>query len=363
MNPRRAWALGLIVLPVWAALFAGCDKDDSIQRYEIAKTSDDSPSNDTAATPAAAPQAEAAAPIHWTVPAGWKQLPGNDMRYCSFAVSADHPDLQLTVVPLAGSAGGLLSNINRWEGQIGLPPSQQDDLKKLVTRIDVAGTPVDVFDRTGPQNADHSPGKRILAAIIAHGDQTWFLKLSGASDLVQSQKANFDSFIRSIRFDVPQDSSAVADSAAAPANAALPIAFTIPSGWQQETPSQVSAFRVVAFEIASGTDSAEAVVTHVAKDSGTMLDNINRWRGQVELPPVDDPASAGPQKLDLPAGQATVWDFDNGAAGRRMILAMITHGSQWWVFKLIGPSSIVADQKSNFNSFLTSVQFQDNAGG
>jgi hypothetical protein len=356
MNPRHAMRLGLMVLPIWAGAISGCDKkDDTVERYQVAEAPTASASKDNSVIPSAAP--EAPAPIHWTIPAGWTQLPGSAMRYASFAVSADHPDLQLTVVPLGGAGGSLLSNINRWEGQIGLAPSSEDDLKKLVTRIDVAGTPVDLFDRTGPETADHVPPKRILAAIAAHEDRTWFLKLAGASDLVQGQKANFDSFVQSIRFGGQETTSTPAPEMTGP------IMYTAPDGWQQESVTQASAFRVVAFTISSGTDTAEAVVTHVVKDSGTMLDNINRWRGQVDLQPVADVGAVPAEKRTLKAGDATFWDFDNADAGHRMFLCMITHGGQWWFFKLGGSSALVASQKSNFDSFVASIQFRGDAGG
>jgi hypothetical protein len=358
---RITMRLGLIVLPIALGAMAACDKDDSIQRYEVAKASDD------AAAPVAptAPSADAKQPIHWTAPATWKQLPGNDMRYASFAVSPQHPDLQVTVVPLAGAGGSLLDNINRWEGQIGLPPSTENDLKGLISAINIAGTPAVLFDRTGAKPTDGTPPKRILAAILAHGDRTWFFKLDGSNDLVDGEKNNFNTFVNSIRFDDVPDAPADMTPGPAPAaatDAPLPLSFTLPAGWQQENGSQSSPFRVVAFKVSSGPDTAEAVVTHVAKDSGTMLENINRWRGQLDLDPVDNAEKSPYETIKTPGGDATVWDFENPATHRRMIIAMITHGTEWWFFKLDGSSPLVAAQKTNFNSFMTSIQFRSNAG-
>jgi hypothetical protein len=358
---RITMRLGLIVLPIGLGAMGGCDKDDSIQRYEIAKTSDDAP----AAAPVLAPTADAKEPIRWTVPPTWKQLPGKDMRYASFVVLPEHPDLQVTVVPLAGAGGSLLDNINRWEGQIGLAPSTESDLKGLISAINIAGTPAVLFDRTGAKPADGTPPKRILAAILAHGDRTWFFKLDGSNDLVGGEKDNFDHFVRSIRFDDVPDAATDMTPAPTPAvvpDAPLPVTFTLPAGWQQESGSQSSPFRVVAFKVGTGSDTAEAVVTHVAKDSGTMLENINRWRGQLDLDPVDNAEKSPYETVKTPGGDATVWDFENPASHRRMIIAMITHGTEWWFFKLDGSSTLVGAQKPNFNSFVTSIQFRSNAG-
>jgi hypothetical protein len=386
MNRCRAlYLLLFVVVVIDLGWLAGCDKDDTIQRYQVAKTSDTPAAPDPAipgdmpATPADASQT--AAPIHWTVPASWKQLPGNNMRYASFAVSAVHPELELSVVPLGGTGGSLLSNINRWEGQIGLPASSEDDLKKLVTRIDVAGTPVDLFDRTGAAPADHTTPKRIIAAIVAHGDRTWFFKLSGPADQLQNEQEHFRDFVRSIRFDAapdaaqtsPADASPVianapsasavagADTGAGQGATAMPITFSVPAGWQQE-PARDNSIRVVGFSVANGSDTGEAVVTRVTAGSGTMIDNVNRWRGQVELDPITSLAQDSTEKLNVGDRQATIWDFDNSAAAHRMIVAMITVGDNWWFFKLSGPPALVAAQKAAFTQFVTSVKFRGAAG-
>jgi hypothetical protein len=358
---RHTINLGLIALPICLGALAGCDKDEVVQHYDVPKTAEVSVAGDPTVSPS--PVAEATAPIRWTIPPGWTQLPGKEMRYASFIVLADHPDFQLTVVPLAGDGGSLISNINRWEGQIGLPPSTDEQLKTLLKQITVTGTPVTIFDRTGAEPADHTPPKRIVAAIFPHADRTWFFKLAGPSDLVQSQKANFDSFVQSIRFD--DAPGAPADVAAAPtpnADANLPITFSLPADWHSEPASQASQFRVAAFAIASGNDAAEAVITHTVKDSGSMLDNINRWRGQVSLDPIDDVAKAPTEQWPVHDTPATVFNFENTQADRSMILAMITHGNEWWFFKLSGSSALIAAQKANFRSFVTSVQFRSATG-
>jgi hypothetical protein len=359
-------AVGVVVLPVGLGGIVGCDKDDTIQRYEVAKTSS-LPVAPVANNSAMPPTDDASPPIHWNVPDGWKQLPGNDMRYCSFAVAADHPDLQLTVVPFPGTGGSLISNINRWEGQLGLAPSSEADLKSLLSVVTVAGAPVVMFDRTGPEPADHTPPKRILAAIFSHADRTWFFKLAGANDLVQGQKPAFDAFVRSVHFDntaapPPDAAQAPPNTSASPADSTLPITFTLPPGWTQQSAAQASPFRVVAFNVTSGNDTAEAVVTHVVKDSGTMLENINRWRGQVGLDPLDNASKMPPRKMTVHGSDATVWSFDNPATGRRMLLAMITHGGEWWVFKLTGSTALVGGQESDFDSFVNSIAFRGDQG-
>jgi hypothetical protein len=68
----------------------------------------------------------------WTLPHGWEQTPGSGMRFATVWIDAGAAEpLELSVIPLptAGSPNDvLLSNINRWRGQVGLEPTTFDQL-------------------------------------------------------------------------------------------------------------------------------------------------------------------------------------------------------------------------------------------
>ncbi len=132
-------------------------------------------------------------PIGWSVPVGWKAMPAGQMVYAAFAATGDDPPLRVTVIPLP--AQPLLPNVNRWEGQLGLPASGEADLGKKVRRIDVAGVAVDVVDLTGPDGQ-----QRLLGAVIPQGERMWFIKMMGPAEKVAGQKENFEGFVRSVRF-------------------------------------------------------------------------------------------------------------------------------------------------------------------
>jgi hypothetical protein len=350
-----------------AILAAACDRKEEIQTYTVPKTLaiSSEPIADTADT-ATAPQ--------WTVPSSWTLVPGPKMRFASFSVSADHPEVELTVVPLDGQAGSIIGNVNRWQKQLGLPPSDPKDIESLLTVVDLAGTPAWLFDFTGAQPTDGKPQQRVLAAIVRQPTQTWFFKLTGPMDVVTSQKDNFDSFIHSLKFPAPApDATAKTPTpsppAAAPADASpdapppLPITFTTPSGWTQQT--KQNQFRVVGFDIAAGNQSAMVSITRMPENSGSVLDNVNRWRGQVNLERIADPAQTGAQVMQIAGLDAQWWDFEGPASADQpatgIVVAMLTHGSEWWFFKLQGPAPLVAAQKDSFLTFLHSVQFQGNA--
>ncbi|MCA9023507.1 MAG: hypothetical protein KDA74_25335 [Planctomycetaceae bacterium] len=59
----------------------------------------------------------------WKLPENWIQEPGSSMRFATIKVKGSDPAVELSVIPLPASANlneDLLSNINRWRGQVGL---------------------------------------------------------------------------------------------------------------------------------------------------------------------------------------------------------------------------------------------------
>src|SRR5260221_14262107 len=76
--------------------------------------------------------------ISWTLPEGWTELPPADMRVGSFLAKGQNgQSVDISVVPLSGSAGGMLANINRWRGQIQIPPIEEKDLNSVAKLITV----------------------------------------------------------------------------------------------------------------------------------------------------------------------------------------------------------------------------------
>ena len=108
-------------------ILAGC-RDTRIVTYRVPK---DSP----AAPPAAAESVSPA--IRWQLPPGWQEQPGDAVRQGSFLVTAaDGAKADISVITFPGDVGGDLANVNRWRGQVQLPPIGDADLPKTVTGLD-----------------------------------------------------------------------------------------------------------------------------------------------------------------------------------------------------------------------------------
>ncbi len=79
----------------------------------------------------------------WNAPDGWLQRPGNEFRFATLVIPSEPKPLELTVSKLSRGDGPLedqlLANVNRWRGQVALPPLEADGLAKESERLSVAG--------------------------------------------------------------------------------------------------------------------------------------------------------------------------------------------------------------------------------
>jgi len=193
-----------------ASLLAfGCKPAPQVARYEV--KSEAAPVAATAAAPVAqAPAAAPAAPApmvapasmkaeaagfdapKWAkLPAGWSVGPENSMRKATWLVSGPKgstAEIAVTVFP--GSVGGLAANVNRWRGQVGLPPSSPDEIAASAQAGKVGGIESQRFVMT---SAD---GKTSLDAFMTPKDgATWFFKMKGDAAAVEANGAAFAAFL------------------------------------------------------------------------------------------------------------------------------------------------------------------------
>ena len=91
-------------------------------------------------------------------------------------------------------------------------------------------------------------------------------------------------------------------------------------------------------------------------EGGSDTDNINRWRGQIGLAPVD-PSAGSSQVAPLKTPEATFSTTDIVGAKGRTIAAWIRHDGRVWFFKATGPDAAIEKEKPNFVKFIESVRF------
>src|SRR5437667_2742438 len=144
---------------------------DGISVYRVPK---EQPTQ-AAALPAGHPDlaAPAGPQLQWKTPDGWKEGAPSEFRVASFRVAGkDGKQADVSVIPLPGGAGGDFSNVNRWRGQVGLPPVLEEEMQKIAESVEVAGQPATLFDQAGEAT-------RILAAVQHREGTAWFFKMTG----------------------------------------------------------------------------------------------------------------------------------------------------------------------------------------
>jgi len=115
------------------------------------------------------------------------------MRLAQFSVPAGRSTAVLSVTTLSGDAGGLLSNVNRWRGQLGLGPISDGDLQQSIKLMTSNGLSFRMIDMANP-----GTGKRVIGAVAQTETDTWFFKLEGESGALDGTKPQFEAFIRSV---------------------------------------------------------------------------------------------------------------------------------------------------------------------
>ncbi len=207
-------ARSLLVAVALPLLLISCRKS-SVEAYRIPKEKDSempmaanapmsggsapgpantAPTGNTMAS-TAVPTADGAG-LAWTAPAGWKQKPAGPMRKATYLIpvpSGGEAELSITAFP--GDVGGELANVNRWRGQVQLPPIGDSDLSSQVQRLDKNGLQFGIVDCAG---TGQDP-QRIVGAFVPFGAATWFFKVLGPDAATESVKPAFLSFLETVK--------------------------------------------------------------------------------------------------------------------------------------------------------------------
>lgn len=328
----------------------GCERDD-IRIYSVAKESKGAANRAAVAAPERKP-----VNVAWDVPTTWNEVPTTEpMRVATF----DKGKVQVLVSTFPGDVGGLLANINRWRGQIGLTPTTEAELAETVIMELSDGVRINTTRLAGP-NED------MLGAVIETGDgNTWFVKAVATKAEATEMEAEFTAFCRSFKLKSPEavqpapqatlpanhppvEATATPDSPRSPLPEsgllARARALPVPQTWKLGR--DTSGIAILAYDTADG---ARITLTSLRGDGGGALPNINRWRGQLGLAAVPDLAS---QPTRQPIPNTMIVDLEDGAKARRMISAIVTEAETTWFFKLTGTSESARNHAEAFEKFV-----------
>ncbi len=135
--------------------------------------------------------------LTYDAPKSWKKMP-TAPQFAEVGFQVQEGDEKVLVSASEMTAQPLLDNVLRWRGQVGLGRITTAELKDIVQPFAVGDTRAESLDMAGKSN-------RIVVVLLPRGDRTWIFKIMGSPELVGKQKAEFENFVRSVRFDGGSD--------------------------------------------------------------------------------------------------------------------------------------------------------------
>ena len=238
--------------------------------------------------------------------------------------------LKATVVPLQALADIKkyeLDNVNRWLGQLSLAPITADQLEQTVERLPLKTGQAIWLDATG------TPGGASMRAPFMAGN----------------------------RPHPPFAGNNVGPAASEPAQGQPELlTFTEPASWE---PGRMSSMRKAAFVAKDGDASVEITVIDLAASAGDLMANVNRWRGQVGLEPLDQ-ATLNEQLVEIPVDDVTgqyveMFNPESVEPPQAILGVIAIRKERAWFFKLTGTASLAAIEKERFLEFVKSTKFTD----
>jgi hypothetical protein len=281
------------------------------------------------------------------LPAGWKEVPPTPLRTANFVVPG-HDGLECYVTVLPGGGGGVAANLNRWRKQMGLAAMSDADVAAL-PRVKVLGVDAPFVEMdgtfTGAGGAAPLPGYTMAAAAMERAGTAYFVKLIGPSADVKSQLGGFRALCASLR-----DAAPSASAAAESDEEAAPFMWTAPEGWTKGPPKQM---RVVTFN-PKDAEGVECYVAVLSGSAGGLAANVNRWRGQLSLPPLSADAVNALPTVPVFGRESHMVEIEAGDSAMYGVMCELPATSVF--VKMIGPTAALRAERDRFIEFCKSLK-------
>lgn len=260
--------------------------------------------------------------IAWKTPEGWQEGAAQPMREATLLVPSEGEPLELAISTLAYDGNAkrtLLANINRWRGQLQLPPVKELNEAGGVTQMKVEGGWL--FDAVGEMGA----GGRMP----------------------------------------PFASGAAPPPKAAPPKTTPPVAAAhvepqldskLPAGWTEQPPRAM--IRQV-FAAGKGDDAVRIELSEFPAGAPMIsdpLENVNRWRGQVGLEAVaKDELTDVTEAVQIGDDEGLLAEMISEDGAKGILAAMVEKYDRVWFFKMIGTKAGIEAHREELRDWLQGV--------
>ncbi len=252
----------------------------------------------------------------WSLPEGWTEKPGDQFRYATLVlgVGASAPEFSVSALPKNDEDGPyILANVNRWRGQLKLPPTDAQRFERESLRIPLAD--------------DNTATVVVLAAEEAAGA-----------------------------------TPPAADVASGASGKPLALKYEAPQGWTDDGAKGERKASLSVVERDRKIDIAVTSFPASAPEIANPISNVNRWRGQIGL------AAASPEEIVADGEEVEIdgrrslyvelYAPDEANAEKATFAAMFRAGDDVWFVKLSGDGAIAKGQRDAFKKFLSSIRLK-----
>jgi len=134
------------------------------------------------------------------------------------------------------------------------------------------------------------------------------------------------------------------------------LRWTLPKGWNEKREGGMR----YATLTPPGTGRIDGSVVVLPGPAGGELSNVNRWRNQIGLAPIDEATLAqARQALKSKAGTLSVYDFtSDGQKKSRVVAGLFEAGGSTWFVKLTGDAEAVASARPDFLRLMESLRLE-----
>ncbi len=127
------------------------------------------------------------------------------------------------------------------------------------------------------------------------------------------------------------------------------LKYKTPEGW---TVKPNSPFRLASLDVIDGDRKCDVSVSSLGPDQ-PVLENVNRWRGQIKLP------AAAESELQLKPIKCGVADgslVELVGETETILAVMVSRPDKTWFVKLQGPNDLAQRERDKFVAFTESIE-------
>jgi len=242
----------------------------------------------------------------WEAPDDWSSKGPKPMRFETLVMGDSNLELAISSL---GPNQNLLLNVNRWLGQLKLPPAVEGDLDSLAPQKKSEHGEYFLFEATGSGSGSMAP-PFAGGAPFAGGNSA--APMAGGGAPMAGGIGMGGS---------PPDSG---------------LKFKAPEGWTEGKTSSIVHARL---SKKSGDESVQITIVEMPADVNEWEPNVKRWAGQVGLSKLSDEEEESDSELGTIAG-------------------MVKREGSAWFLKLSGEKGLVESSREEFDNFLDSIQYK-----